>query len=373
MSFAPRPAWAEIDLGAIRANVRGIAARLTGGARVCAVVKANAYGHGDVEVSRAALDAGATSCAVILVDEALRLREAGIEAPVLLLHEAPAHRVADAIANDVTPVVFTRAGIEAAGDAAERADRTVKVHLKLDTGLNRLGCPPDQLDDIVAALTKERRLEIEAVFTHFAFADDPANPAIDVQLERFADMCDRLRRHGVAWSFRHAANSAAAMTRPDAHFDMVRLGVAMYGLLPGPKLAGILDLEPALTLKARAAQVKRVPAGEAVSYGHRYRLARDGWIVSVPLGYADGWARGLGSNAHVLVGGTRYPAVGTVCMDSFMADLGDDPCSVGDEITLIGRQGKEQITADEIAAALGTINYEVVTRISSRIPRVFHG
>lgn len=368
-----RSAWATIDLGAIRRNVGNVRAGLSGGAQVMAVVKANAYGHGDVEVARAALEAGATWLGVILVDEGLRLRAAGIDAPILLLHEPPASRIGEAIAHNLTPVLFTEQGVTAVGEAADRAGRTVRAHLKVDTGLNRLGVPLERLDDIAAALAKEAHVEVEAVMTHFAFADQPSHPFIDEQLARFADACERLDAHGIHPAMRHVANSAASITRPDAHFNMVRLGIAMYGLSPGPDCVGSIDLEPAMTLMARVAMVKRVRAGEAVSYGHRYRLERDSTIVTVPLGYADGWPRALGSNASVLIGGKKYPAVGTVCMDSFMVDLGDDSCEVGDEIVLIGRQGTERITADEIAAALGTINYEVVTRIGTRIPRIFHG
>lgn len=369
----PRPAWAEIDLGAIRRNIARVRGKLNPGTQFMGVVKANAYGHGDVGVARAAVEAGATWLGVILVDEGIRLRDAGIEAPVLLLHEPPPERIADAIAYSLTPCLFTEQGLATIGDAADRAHRQVAVHVKIDTGMNRLGVPVDRIDQFARALAKEPRVEVEGVYSHFAFADQPDEPFIDEQLTRFADACDRLGSLGITPSVRHMANSAAALTRPDAHFDLARVGIAMYGLSPGPKLDGIVDLEPALALKARAAMVKRVPAGEAVSYGLRYRLERPGTIVSIPLGYADGWPRALSTGAAVLIGGRRYPAVGTVCMDAFMADMGEDTCEVGDEVVLIGTQANERITADDIARALGTINYEVVTRISSRVPRIFRG
>jgi len=369
----PRPAWADIDLGAIRRNVGRISKRLNPGTTFMAVVKANGYGHGDVAVARAALEAGAGWLGVILVDEGVRLRDAGIDAPILLLHEPPKERIDEAIANDLTPCVFTEPGLATVGEAADRARRPVRVHLKVDTGLNRLGVPLDRLDQFATALAKEPRIEAEAVFSHFAFADEPQNPVIDRQLARFTEAIERLDSLGVEPAIRHLGNSASAITRPDTHFDMVRVGIAMYGLSPGPQCDGVVELEPAMALKARAAMVKRVPAGEAVSYGHRYRLERPGTIVSIPLGYADGWPRALSSNAAVLIGGNRYPAVGTVCMDVFMADMGDDSCEVGDEVVLIGAQGNDRITADELAAALDTINYEVVARISSRIPRIYRG
>ena len=368
-----RPAWIEIDLGAVRANVAAIKAHLTPRTKYLAVVKANAYGHGDVEVSKAALEAGASWLGVILVDEAIRLRDAGIDAPILLLHEPPADRAEDVISYRLTPSVFTEPGITALGDAAERQGATLSVHLKVDTGLNRLGTPMDRLEEVAGLLAKEPRLEVEAVFSHFAFADDPGDPFIDLQLERYADACERLATAGIAPGMRHMGNSASALSRPDAHFDLVRVGIATYGLAPAPALAGIVPLRPVLSLKTKVAMAKRVQAGEGVSYGLRYRLERPGTIVSLPLGYADGWVRALSGNASVLVGGKRYPTVGTVTMDSFMADLGDDSCEVGDEAVLIGAQGSERITAEEVADRIGTINYEVTALLSRRLDRVFLG
>jgi len=366
-----RPAWVEIDLDAVRANVRAIKDHLTPGTRYLAVVKANAYGHGDVATAQAAIEAGAEWLGVILVDEGIRLRDAGIDAPILLMHEPPPDRADDVIAYRLTPCVFTEPGIAALGDAAERAGTTLAVHLKVDTGLNRLGVPLDRLEEATTALAKEARLEVESVFSHFAFADEPGNPFIDTQLERFAQATDRLAALGVTPAFRHMGNSAAALTRPDAHFDMVRVGIATYGLAPSPALEGIVPLRPVLSLKAKIAMVKRVPAGEGVSYGLRYTLERPGTIISLPLGYADGWVRALSGNASVLVGGKQYPTVGTVCMDSFMADLGDDTCEIGDEAVLIGAQGDRRIGAEEIAERIGTINYEVVTLLTQRLDRVY--
>ena len=368
-----RPAWVEVDLGAIRDNVRGIRANLSPGTQYLAVVKANAYGHGDAAVARAALDAGATWLGVILVDEGIRLRDAGIEAPILLMHEPTADRAVDVIAHRLTPSVFTEGGIAALGDAAERAGTTIPVHLKIDTGLNRLGVPLDRLDEIARILAKESRLDLQSLFSHFAFADEPQNPFIDTQIARFEEACARASALGLTWQFRHIGNSATALSRPDAHLDMVRVGIATYGLAPSTACAEIVPLKPALSLKAKVAMAKRVAAGEGVSYGLRYTLERPGTIVTLPLGYADGWTRALSGNAEVLIGGRRYPTVGTVCMDSFMADLGDDECAIGDEAVLIGAQGSECITAEDLAAHVGTINYEVVTLLSPRLVRVFLG
>jgi alanine racemase len=361
----------EVDLGAVRSNVSAIREKLNPATQYMAVVKANAYGHGDVEVSKAALQAGATWLGVILVDEGIRLRGAGIDSPILLLHEPPADRVDEVIGHRLTPCVFTEATIAALGDAAERARTTLPVHLKVDTGMNRLGVPMERVEEAAGMLAKEPRLEIEAVFSHFAFADEPDNPFVDRQLERFADSIDRLAATGITPAIKHIGNSASALTRPDAHFNLVRVGIATYGLAPAPALEGIVPLKPALSLKCKIAMVKRVEAGEGVSYGLKYRLERPGTIISLPLGYGDGWVRALSGNAEVLVGGRRYPTVGTVCMDSFMADMGDDTCEVGDEAVLIGTQGSERIGAEDVAARMDTINYEVVTQLTRRLDRVF--
>lgn len=370
---ARRPAWAEIDLAAIRHNVAAIRELLAPGCAYMAVVKANAYGHGDVPAARAALEGGASWLGVILVEEARRLRGAGIDAPILLLHEPPAADAPDVLALDLTPSVFTRAGLEALGAAAEAAGRTLRVHLKVDTGLNRLGVPPVLLDDLVTALEKEPRIEVEGVFSHFAIADPPDHPFIAEQMARFRGALDRLAARGLEPAIRHIGNSATALTQREAHLDMVRVGIATYGIPPAPTQVGIVSLTPALSLKATVAMVKRVPAGEGVSYGLTYRLRRASTIATIPLGYADGWPRHASGRTGVLIGGRRYPVVGTICMDSFMVDLGDEDCEIGDDAVLIGGQGGERITADEVAAALGTISYEVVTGITPRVERVAVG
>ncbi len=366
-----RPAWIEVDLAAIRHNVTTVRSRLSQRTRYLAVVKANAYGHGDVEVARAALDAGAEWLGVILVAEGRRLREAGIDAPILLLHEPHPEHVDDAVTFDLTPSVFTERGIAALDEAAERARRTVPVHVKVDTGLNRLGIPVSRIDEVITALAKASHLQVQGVFSHFAFADQPGHAFIDTQLQRFHDARETLARRGVEPELTHIGNSAAALTRPDAHFDLVRVGIATYGLAPGPSLRDAMPYRPALELKARAAMVKRVSKGEGVSYGLRYELPRDSTIVSLPLGYADGWPRIATGTTGALVGGRKHPIVGTICMDSFMIDAGDTPCEVGDEVVLIGAQGSERISADDVADATGTINYEVTTRLSSRLLRMY--
>lgn len=335
-----------------------------------AVVKANAYGHGDVAVARAALDGGAEWLGVILVAEAGRLRAAGIEAPILLLHEPPAAQAGDVIALRVTPTVVTLAGAEALNAAADRAGITLPVHVKVETGLNRLGVPAAALDEFAAALSKHARLDPEGVFSHFAIAD-PADPSVAMQLERFAAARARLAGFGIEPRIAHIGNSATALSHPDAHMDMVRVGIATYGIAPDPGSGAAL--RPVMTLKARVAMAKRVDAGEGISYGLHYRLERPSTIATLPLGYADGWPRHATGRTFALIRGRRYPIVGTICMDALMVDLGDDDCEIGDEAVLIGAQGRERITADDVAAALGTISYEVVTAITGRVERVAIG
>lgn len=365
-----RDAWIEIDHDALRSNLSYVRADTRPETRVCAVVKANAYGHGGVECARTLVAAGTEHLAVITLDEGLALRDAGIDCPILLLHEPPMSRIDEVLSYELTSVVFTApivAGLEA---AAARRNATVRVHLKVDTGLHRLGVPSHELGAFLdGPLAAARHLEVEGVFTHFAFADEPANPVIDEQLHRFADALDVCKRAGITPSLVHAANSAATLNRPDAHFDMIRPGIALYGLSPGAQVREAEGLRPILSLRARVARVERIEAGAGVSYGHRWTAAKATTIASLPLGYADGWPRALATNANVLIAGVAHPAVGTVCMDSFMADCGDHPVSVGDEAVLIGTQGSATQTADELAARLGTINYEVVARLAPRLPR----
>jgi alanine racemase len=362
-----RNAWIEIDHQALRSNFELLQKNAGANVGVCGVVKANAYGHGAPECARTLADAGAAMLAVITVDEAIELRDAGIETPILLLHEPALSRVSDVLAHKLTPTVFTEAVMDALNQSAQTS---LAVHLKLDTGLNRLGLPVRDLESFIeGVLPRFSRLQIDGVFTHFAFADEPANPVIDQQLERFTEALDTLKRSGIEPRVRHAANSAATLSRPETHFDMVRPGVALYGLSPGPKVPNTSKLKPVLSLKARVAQSKTIEPGEGVSYAHRWVADKPTHVATVPLGYADGWARALTNNAQALIGGRKMEAIGTVTMDSFVVDCGDYVPKIGEEVVLIGTQGQQQLSADDLAQRLGTINYEIVTRLSARLPR----
>ena len=371
-----RPAWVTVDLAAVRHNVAALV-ELVAPAAVCAVVKADGYGHGAVAVARAALEAGAQWLAVAVVDEGVELREAGVRAPVLLLAEPPLASFDEVVARHLTPVVYTAAGIDAVDTAAAMHGREhVGVHLKVDTGMHRVGAAPADAAALAGAVVSSRHLRLEGLLTHFPVADEPDRDAdTKAQLERFEEVRDALAGAGIVPEVVHAANSAAAIAFEGARYDLVRCGIAVYGCPPSPALAGRVDLRPALSLSAEVSFVKTVPAGEGLSYGLRYTCPERTVVATVPLGYADGVTRRLSAvGGEVLIGGRRYPMAGTVTMDQLLVDCGPDAdVQLGDEVVLLGRQGEEEITADEWAARLDTVNYEVVCGMGPRVPRRYVG
>ncbi len=365
-----RWAWAEVDLDAVAHNVAVLCAAAAPAA-VWAVVKADAYGHGAVAVARTAVAAGAAGLCVALVQEAAALRAAGVAANVLVLSEQPAAQAAEAVALGVVSTVASADGIDALAAAAAAAGQRHRVHLKVDTGMHRAGCAPADAVDLAARVAASGALQLDGVFTHLATADEPGHPDIDRQVGRFDTVLHELARAGLRPATVHTANSAAALTLPAARHQMVRVGIALYGLAPGPLLAPwCTDLRPAMSLHARISRVHRAPAGDGVSYGLRHRFARETTVATVPLGYADGVARrSFEVGAEVLVRGRRRPVVGVVTMDQLMVDAGDLPVAVGDPVVVFGTQAGEQLGADEVAARLGTIGYEVVCAVSARVPR----
>lgn len=368
--FSTRWGWAEVHTGLIQHNV-AIVAEQVAPAKVWAVVKANAYGHGAVPVAQAALQAGAQGLCVAIVDEGVALRRAGATCPILLLSEQPPEMAELVVGYNLTPTVTTTRGAAVLATAAAMADRTVAVHIKIDTGMHRMGVSPNEAVQLAKFVQSYDSLSIEGVYTHFAVADDPSHPANTEQMSRFTDSLRALEDAGVNPPLVHAANSAAALANPDSRFSMVRLGIAMYGLRPGPGVADLCTgLIPAMSLKARVSAVRWVDAGEAVSYGLRTPLGKPSLIATVPLGYADGVPRRLGStDICVLVNGVPRRIAGTVTMDQFMIDCEQDSSvTIGDEVVLIGRQGDARLSADDWADALGTIGYEIVCGIG---PRVF--
>ena len=371
-----RWAWAEIDLGAVRNNVRVIR-DVVAPSGVLAVVKADGYGHGAAAIATAALEAGAVALGVALVQEGVELREAGITAPILIMSQQPVEQSHEIVRADLTPTVYDAAAVDALDRAATELERTgrsaIGVHVKVDTGMHRVGCRPDDVVLLAKQIEAAQGLRLAGVFTHLAIADDPADPYTARQLAMFdealagivASATERLR------IVTHAANSAGALAHPASRRSFVRLGIAMYGIEPGDGVAGACgDLQPVMSLKARVSYVKRVAADERISYGLRHRFAREAPVATVPVGYADGVPRRLfQTGGEVLIGGRRRPIVGVVTMDQLMVDCGDDSVDVGDVVVLIGRQGDETIRAEEWARRLDTIPYEVTCAISKRIDR----
>jgi alanine racemase len=374
-----RPAWAEVDLGAIAHNAQVLAGEVAP-ARLCAVVKAGGYGHGAPEVARAALRGGATWLAVALVEEGRELRDAGLDEPVLVLSEPAPSAMEEVVEHSLTPTLYTPAGLDSllAAVRSRGAGNRYPVHVKVDTGMHRVGAPPRQAVALAAAVEAAPELELEGFWTHFAVADESANPYTTSQVQAFDAALALLADAGIRPRIRHAANSAGSVWHPAAHYDMVRCGIALYGLAPaadGIDRHPVPVLRPAMALKARVSYVKPVPAGERLSYGLRYRLDRDSVIATVPLGYADGVTRSLSaSGGEVLIGGGRVPMAGTVTMDQILVDCGPGAeVRTGDEVVLLGRQGDAQITAWEWAVRSGTIAYEVICGISGRVPRIYTG
>ena len=367
-----RWAWAEVSAAAIEHNVRVLAQDVTSAwpVQVWAVVKANGYGHGALTAARAAVAGGASGLCVALVSEAAQLRAAGIDAPILVLTEQPHDDLPDAVRLGLRLAVY-RPEYLAAIAAAGGTD--VPVHLKLDTGMQRVGARPDDAVAMADAITASPATVLEGVFTHLAAADEPDHPSNREQLDRFDAALDALSAAGHRPTLVHAANSAGAIVYPRARYSMVRPGIAVYGISPGPEVDATvaeLGLQPALSLRARVSFVKRVTGGSRISYGLRHTFSRDTTVATVPIGYADGVPRRLFSmGGEVLLGGVRRRIVGVVTMDQLMVDCGDDHVEVGDEVVLIGSQGQHHVTASEWGELLGTIGYEVVCAISSRVER----
>jgi alanine racemase len=370
-----RPVWSEVDLDAVRANVR-VLAGAAAPAQLLAVVKADGYGHGATPVARAALEAGASWLGVALVEEGVALRDDGVDERILVLSETPPSAAAAVVAHSLTPVVYTTNGIEALAKAVADSgtDVPLRVHLKVDTGMHRVGCTVDDALGLMETIAARHELELEGICTHLAVADEPESSYTDEQLDRFDGLLDQLDAAQSRPAIVHAANSAGLLGHERARYDLVRVGIAVYGVPPAPALADRVDLRPALSLRARVSHVKELPAGAGVSYGLHYTLPRPGRIVTVPVGYADGVPRNLGrAGGEVLVRGRRFPIAGAVTMDQLMVDVGDEPVEPGEEVVLLGSQGDDTIHAGEWAERLGTIAYEVVTGIGPRVPRRYVG
>ncbi|MBI5829489.1 MAG: alanine racemase [Chloroflexi bacterium] len=371
--LSPRPTFAVVNLAAIQHNIRRM--RQITGTRVMTVVKANGYGHGAEAVARAAVEAGADWLGVAFSAEGVALRHAGLTAPVLVLGYTPPHLAAEAIEHDLSLAVFDPDVARAYAEAARILHRRARLHVKVDTGMGRLGVPPAEAASLLNTVT-HAGAAAEGIFTHFATADESDLSFAHEQLRRFNEALATVNAAGRP-ALVHAANSAAALHLPPARFDIVRVGIATYGLNPSPDAPVPPDFIPALEGKATVSQVKRLPPGAPVSYGREYFTAGHERIAVIPVGYADGFRRYPKNVAQVIIGGRRVPVVGRVCMDQIMASIGDASVSdagdvhPGDEVVLIGAQGGARLTADDAAGWWGTINYDVTSGIMARVPRVY--
>ena len=367
-----RPTQAIIDLSAIRRNVRQIRASLPEATRMIAVVKANAYGHGVIPVSRTALGAGADSLAVAIPEEGIELRSAGFRVPILVLGLTLPQQASLFLDHDLTATVASIEGLQALQAAAINKKSRVRVMIKVDTGMGRIGVRPEEAISFAKQALSMSHIEVVGLFTHFATADEADVSFTLTQLERLNQTVAALRSAGIKLPLISAANSAAIDAFPATHFDAVRPGIILYGLPPDPAMSMNLRLKPVMSLVTRIVFIKQVPAGTPVNYGCTYRTPAPTWLATLPIGYADGYSRHLSNKAEVLVRGVRRRVVGRICMDQAVIDLGPDcDAAVGDEVVLCGRQGQDEITLTELAVLAGTINYELACGISPRVPRVY--
>ncbi len=372
MNSVNRWAWVEIDLTAIKTNV-AVLVKQAGRAELWATVKANGYGHGAVEVARTALSAGARGLCVALADEAHQLRQAKIVAPILIVSEQPEVAFEQMLRDEVVATVYNEATINSYAAVAARLGVVGKVHLKVDTGMHRVGVPVASATARVEQIIAAKSLQLDGVYTHFAAADLPSHDETAKQQWRFDDFVAELDGKKLRPKYVHTSNSAALLRSLNAVTDIARVGIAIYGIAPSNETETVArGLRPAMSLHARVSHVQRLEAGEGVSYGLRTRLEKSANIATLPLGYADGVPRRLWSvGGEVLIGGKRCPIVGVVTMDQLMVNCGEIDVKIGDQAVLLGAQGDELISANEIATRLDTIGYEIVCGVSARVPRVY--
>lgn len=359
--------YAEISLAAIKHNIAEIKKFVDGKTRFMAVVKANAYGHGAAAVARAAVEAGADYLGVANLKEALELREAGLLSPILILTESPTSVADEIVQHDLTQTIYSFSEAQALSAEAQKRNKPAKVHIKIDTGMGRVGVMPSEAIAFITKVASLPGLILEGLFTHFAKAEDPEDNFTAEQFQKFQQISGRLPQIPL----KHAANSAAALFHKTTHLDMVRVGLMMYGLYPQGNARRLINLQPALSFKSRVTYLKKVPAGTPLSYGSTYVTKAETAIATVPVGYADGYSRRLSNRGQMLVRGRRFPVVGRVSMDLTLLNVGGSKVEVGDEVVLIGDQNGEGISADEIAALEDTVSYEVVCSIGKRVPRVY--
>ena len=363
---------ATVDLAALVHNLSQIRERLSHGCSILAVVKANAYGHGAIDISRALVGAGVTRLAVASVQEGVALRQAGINADILVLVDLFDKHIEELLAYRLTPVITEQRLLPALAKAAESLSQPFPIHIKVDTGMGRLGCSPSELASLFNALSQWRSLRLEGFMTHLADSDGDDSSHTEQQLKTFRGLLEQVEQRGITVPFVHVANSAAIVRYPQSHFSLVRPGIMLYGYHTLPDSVPCPELRPVLSLHTTVMQLRTIKPGETVSYNRTFVAKRPSTIAVLPVGYADGYSRQLSNKGFALVGGKRAPIVGLICMDMTMVDVTGSPSvHVGDGVTLIGRQGQDAIWADEIAGWTGTIPYETLCAIGPRIPRVY--
>ncbi|MFQ5649639.1 MAG: alanine racemase [bacterium] len=362
---------AEIDLNAVATNIELVRKKVSP-ARVMAVVKADGYGHGATRIAGTAMQHGADFLGVAHVEEGIKLRKEGIRARVLVMGAFFQTQAVQVLHHDLDATVFDFQRADALSKVAREFKKPARIHIKVDTGMGRLGVHWKEAAEFVRRVAQESHLQLVGIFTHFATADQKNKDFAYTQLERFRRILNEIRAQGIQIPVRHVANSAAVLSLPESYFDMVRLGVSMYGYYPSPETSATLALKPAMSLKSRVAALKEIEPGGYVSYNLTFQAQEKTTIAVVPIGYGDGFNRLLSNRARVLIGGRRYPVVGTVCMDLIMANVGaSSEVQVGDEVVLLGRQGQEEISIYEWCETLKTIPYEITCWVSKRVPRVY--
>jgi len=374
--------WAEVDLDNIAHNVKNIQEKMTNGAEIMGVVKADGYGHGAAGIIPTLIESGVTRLAVAMLDEAIELRRGGITLPILVLSHTDPRRAKEILQYDVTQTVFNKELALALSQSAAEENREARIHIKIDTGMGRIGFAPEPgTIRIIEEIKSLPGIFIEGLFTHFATADEEDTAYTDLQFEKFMAFCQQLEQHGIMIPIKHVCNSAAAIRFPAMHLNMVRVGILLYGLSPSPFCnAAKNGFRQAMTLKTTIVHLKEMEKGQSVSYGRTFFTARKSLIATLPIGYADGYSRTLSNKGIVLIHGKRYPLAGTVCMDLCMADVTGSaevedgtgvPVQIGDEAVLFGKQGEAFLDIDEIALLRETINYEVTCNIGRRVPRAY--
>lgn len=366
-----RPTRIVVDLDQLTFNLRSIRAHV--GVPVMGIVKANAYGHGLVPVALHLQAQGVDQLGVAFVEEGMALRQAGITTPILVLGGILGRQVTQYLAHDLEITVSSVDKLRQVEAAAQAMERKAVIHLKIDTGMERIGVHSYSARTFIEAALASRWCELKGIYSHLACADDPASPMTLQQLERFQEACGHIERLGAPMPLRHLANSGGVLHFPQTWLDMVRPGILMYGVLPDPASRDAVDVRPAMSLASQVVYFKVVKAGNTVSYGATWTAAHDTRVVTVPIGYGDGYPRSLSSRGEVLIRGQRHPIVGRICMDQFMVDIGEDSAWNEDEVILIGTQGGERITAETVARQAGTIPYEILVGLNDRIPREYQG